>query len=74
MSSRRRSAINTIGGSVAEKPEKPSSRITDEKQHVYERQHPSGTKSLQIGPDKIASAKLDDKGQPTIEVYDQKRD
>lgn len=57
-----------------EMADKPSSRITDEKEHVYTREHPTGTTSLQIGPDKIASAKLDENGRPTIEVYDQRRD
>jgi hypothetical protein len=55
-------------------PQKPPSRITDEKKHVYERtNHRTGQKSLQIGENKIASAKLDDQGRPTIEVHDQKR-
>lgn len=54
--------------------DKPPSRITDEKQHVYERHNPdTETTSLQIGPDKNASAKLNDNNRATIEVYDQRR-
>jgi hypothetical protein len=54
--------------------EKPSSRLTNEKQHVYERINPSTEqRSIQIGSNQIASATLDEHGRPTIEVYEQKR-
>ena len=51
--------------------DKPASRITQGKEHVYELVNPrTEQKSLQIGPNKIASAKLDDQGRPTIAVWD----
>jgi hypothetical protein len=54
--------------------DKPASRITEHKEHVYERVNQrTGQTSIQIGRDKIASAKLDDQGRPTIEVWEQTR-